>query len=197
MKTPLIEKLTEYRAESGLSYDKLEQKTGISSSTICRWYKGQGVPSLDEIELLCDAMGHDIADVFVTVGKQEMVATQSIGYQGADAMAEHYEARLAAAKEKYDLLQNHHDQRIKEINENHGKSVEYLKDEIKRLRQERDDARKEAADMEVDYLHKIADANKAASDVTGKKHIVFWVLVGIDVLMAILLLIALFTGPIV
>lgn len=179
MKTPLIEKLTEYRIESGLSYDKLEQKTGISSSTICRWYKGQGVPSLDEIEMLCDAMGHDISDIFVTIGKQEMVATQNIGYQGAEVMVQHYEARLTAKDELYKQLQDHHSQRIEEINENHKKSVDYLKDEIKRLREERDSAR------------------SASLNLAGKKHIVFWVLVGIDVVMAALLCIALFTGPIV
>lgn len=179
MKTPLIEKLTEFRIESGLSYDKLGDKTGISSSTICRWYKGQGVPSLDEIEMLCDAMGHDITDIFVTIGKQEMVATQNLGYQGAEVMVQHYEARLAAKDEKYNLLQAYHDQRIQEINGNHGRAVEYLKDEIKRLRTELDSAR------------------SASLSLAGKKHTVFWALVGIDVIMAILLFIALFTGPIV
>lgn len=179
MKTPLIEKLTEYRIESGLSYDKLGERTGISSSTICRWYKGQGVPSLDEIEMLCEAMGHDISDIFVTIGKQEMVATQSIGYQGAEVMVEHYEARLAAKDEKYNILQAHHEQRILEINENHAKSVSYLMDEIKRLRVERDSAR------------------ETSLAVVGKKQRVFWVLVAIDIIMAILLFIALFTGPIV
>lgn len=154
MKTPLIEKLTEYRIESGLSYDKLGDKTGISASTICRWYKGQGVPSLDEIELLCDAMGHDIADIFVTVGKQEMVATQAIGYQGAEVMVEHYEARLKAKDEKYDLLKEHHSQRIEELNNSHRRTVDYLKDEISRLRDERDSARGTSLAV-VDKKHKV------------------------------------------
>lgn len=167
MKTPLIEKLTEYRNECGLSYDKLEQKTGISSSTICRWYKGQGVPSLDEIEMLCDAMGHDIADIFVTIGKQEMVATQSIGYQGAEVMVEHYEARLTAKDEKYNVLQAHHEQRILEINENHARVVDYLKEEIKRLRGERDSAR------------------ETSLNVVGKKHRVYIVLSAICIVMGI------------
>lgn len=180
MKTPLIEKLTEYRNECGLSYDKLEQKTGISSSTICRWYKGQGVPSLDEIEMLCDAMGHDIADIFLTVGKQEMVATQNIGYQGADVMVEHYEARLVAKDEKYNLLQAHHEQRIIEINESHKKVVDYLMKEIDRLRGERDSAR------------------DTSLEVVGKKHKVFQVLsiiciaMGLAISLLIVLLIIAF-----
>lgn len=147
MKTPLIEKLTDMRRKSGLSYDKLGEKTGISASTINRWYNGQGVPSLDEIELLCEAMGFDIKDIFITVGKQEMTATQSIGYQGADVMVEHYEARLSAKDDMYKLLQSHHDQRIHEISESHRKSVEYLKDEITRLREERDSARGTSLDV--------------------------------------------------
>lgn len=179
MKTPLIEKLTDMRRKSGLSYDKLGEKTGISASTINRWYNGQGVPSLDEIELLCDAMGFDIKDIFVTVGKQELTATQAIGYQGAEVMVEHYEARLTAEREKREILQSHHEQRINEINESHAKSVAYLMEEIKRLRGERDSSR------------------EASLNLAGKKHTVFWVLVGIDVVMAILLFIALFTGPIV
>lgn len=185
MKTPLIEKLTEYRIECGLSYDKLGEKTGISSSTICRWYKGQGVPSLDEIEMLCDAMGHDISDIFVTVGKQEMVATQNIGYQGAEVMVEHYEARLKAKDELYKQLQDHHNQRIEEINANHGRSVKYLMDEIDRLRGERDSAR------------------ETSLEVVGKKHKVFRVLSIICVVMGIaisllivLLIVAFKTGPI-
>lgn len=167
MKTPLIEKLAEYRTESGLSYDKLGDKTGISSSTICRWFKGQGVPSLDEIEMLCDAMGHDIADIFITVGKQEMVATQGIGYQGAEVMVEHYEARLSAKDEKYNLLQSHHEQRINEINDNHSRAIEYLKEEINRLRHERDSAR------------------GTSLDVVGKKQRVFIVLSVICIIMGI------------
>ncbi len=167
MKTPLIEKLTEYRIESGLSYDKLGEKTGISSSTICRWYKGQGVPSLDEIEMLCDAMGHDISDIFITVGKQEMVATQSIGYQGAEVMVEHYEARLTAEREKREMLQSHHEQRIEEINASHDKSVKYLMDEVKRLRFERDSAR------------------ETSLQVVGKKHKVFRVLSVICIIMGV------------
>lgn len=197
MKTQILEKLNDLKIKSGKSLEDVHEALGFATSTVHRWHKGESNPDIDQLTSLVEFYGGSMEKLYAEVGKQEMNATQAIGYQGADAMAEHYEARLAAAKEKYDLLQNHHDQRIKEINENHGKSVEYLKDEIKRLRQERDDARKESADMEVDYLRKIADANKAASDVTGKKHIVFWVLVGIDVLMAILLFIALFTGPIV
>ena len=91
--------------------------------------------------MLCDAMGFDITDIFVTVGKQEMTATQAIGYQGAEVMVEHYEARLLAKDEKYDLLQQHHNHRIEELNNSHRRSIEYLKEEISRLREERDSAR--------------------------------------------------------
>lgn len=167
MKTPLIEKLTEFRSKSGLSYDKLEEKTGISASTINRWYNGKGVPSLDEIEMLCDAMGFDITDIFITIGKQEMTATQAIGYQGAEVMVEHYEARLKAKDEKYDLLKEHHSQRIEELNGSHKRTIEYLKEEIKRLRNERDSAR------------------ETSLQVVGKKHRVFGVLAVICVIMGI------------
>lgn len=197
MKTPLIEKLTEFRSDCGLSFDKLGEKAGISGTTINRWYNGKGCPSLEEIEILCDAMGHDIREIFVEVGKQEMVATQSIGYQGAEAMVEHYEARLAAKDEKYNLLQAHHEQRIEEINGNHGRAVEYLKEDIKRLRKERDEYRSECEALKVSSAEEISRAHKAASDVTGKKHVVYWVSTGLNVLLAIAVIIALLTDSII
>lgn len=130
-------------------------------------------------------------ELFAEVGKQEMVATEKIGYQGAEVMIEHYEQRLKAKDEKYELLQTHHDQRIKEINENHRLSVDYLKDEIKRLRGELDVANEAATALATTA----SNLTQATSNLTGKKHVVFWVLAGLNVLLAILLWFALRTGP--
>lgn len=166
MKTPLIEKLTEFRTESGLSFAKLSEKTGFSDTTICRWFKGQGVPSLDEIEVLCEAMGRDIRDIFETVGKLEMTATQNIGYQGADVMVEHYEARLSAKDAMIAQIKEHHAQRIEQEQQHHAKSIEYLKNEIDRLRGERDSARDTSLQV-VSKKHKVYQSMFVACIILG------------------------------
>lgn len=167
MKTQILEKLNQWKLQSGKSYEDAHAATGYATSTIHRWHKGESEPDLEQLTTLVEFWGGNMQELFADVGQQEMAATQAIGYQGADVMVEHYEARLVAAKEKYDLLQAHHSQRIEEINANHAKSVEYLKDEIQRLRRERDSAR---------------DASLA---VVGKKHKVYSALTAICVIMGI------------
>lgn len=185
MKTQILEKLNDLKTRSGKSFEAVHEALGFATSTVHRWHKGESEPDMEQLTALVEFYGGKMEDLFVVVGKQEMTATAALGYQGADVMVEHYEARLRAADEKYTMLKEHHAQRIEEINLNHEKSVAYLKDEIVRLRGERDEARGNAS-----------AANEAARNVTGKKHIVFWVLVGIDVLMAIALILALMTDSV-
>lgn len=193
MKTQILEKLNDLKTRSGKSLEAAHDALGYATSTIHRWHRGESEPDMEQLTKLVEFYGGTMEELFVVVGRQEMTATQQIGYQGADVMVEHYEARLKAADEKYALLKEHHDQRVQEINDNHSKSVEYLKEEIRRLRQERDDARKDCEEMKLSAADQISKANRAATDIAGKKHTVYWVLVGIDVLMAISLIIALLT----
>lgn len=167
MKTQILEKLNQWKVQSGKSYEDAHEATGYATSTIHRWHKGESEPDLEQLTTIVEFWGGNMQELFADVGKQEMAATQAIGYQGADVMVEHYEARLTAAKEKYELLQAHHNQRIEEINASHQRSVEYLKAEIDRLRGERDSAR------------------STSLDVVGKKHRVFGVLAVICVVMGI------------
>lgn len=197
MKTQILEKLNELKQRSGKSFENVHDSLGFATSTVHRWHKGESTPDIDDLTALVEFYGGSMEDLFAAVGKQEMTATQSIGYQGADVMVEHYEARLAAKDEKYNLLQAHHEQRIEEINGNHGRAVEYLKEDIKRLRKERDDYRSECEALKVSSAEEIARAHKAASDVTGKKHAVYWVSTGLNVLLAIAVIIALLTDSII
>lgn len=158
MKTQILEKLNDLKANSGKSYEDVHAALGYATSTVHRWHKGESEPDLAQLTALVEFYGGSMDKLFAAVGKQEMAATQTIGYQGADAMVEHYEQRLKSKDEKCALMQQHHADRIKEINDAHKLSVEYLKNEIERLRRELD------------------IANTAATDLTGKKSIVFWVL---------------------
>lgn len=130
MKTQILEKLNDLKIKSGKSFEDVHDVLGFATSTVHRWHKGESNPDLDQLTTLVEFYGGSMEELFAAVGKQEMAATQTIGYQGADAMVEHYEARLQAK-----------DERLEDSNANHQKIVEYLKQEIDRLRGERDSAR--------------------------------------------------------
>ena len=166
MKTQILEKLNDLKNQSGKSFEDVHNALGFATSTIHRWHKGESTPDIDDLTALVEYYGGSMEDLFAAVGKQELTATQSIGYQGADVMVEHYEARLAAKDEKYALLQEHHTQRIEEINANHERSVAYLKEEIVRLRAERDSAR------------------GTSLEVVGKKHFVYRSAIIVSVFLA-------------
>lgn len=178
MKTQILEKLNDLKAQSGKSFENVHEALGYATSTVHRWHKGESVPDMDQLTNLVEFYGGSMEKLFAAVGKQELAATQNIGYQGADAMVEHYEARLLAKDEKYTMAQEYNASRIEDINNNHTRAVEYLKDEIKRLRDE----------LEL--------ANRAALNLTSKKYTVFWALIGIIAMLCVLLFIALRTGPI-
>lgn len=185
MKTPIIARLESIRKRNNLSFEDAAERSGFSTSTLRRWWKGESIPSVEDVENLAEAMGGTAEEVFAAVGKQEMIETQTIGYQGAAVMSAQYEERLKAKDEKYNLLKEHHDQRIAEIHDQHARSVQYLKEEILRLRGELDLANQAAVELA-----------SSSSSFAKKKYIVFWVLAGADLILAALLLVALRTGPI-
>lgn len=154
MKTQILEKLNTWKVQSGKSYEDAHEATGYATSTIHRWHKGESEPDLEQLTTIVEFWGGNMQELFADVGKQEMVATQAIGYQGADVMVEHYEARLKAKDEKYELMKEHHNQRIGELNDSHRRSIEYLKEEIIRLRGERDAARGTSLAV-VDKKHRV------------------------------------------
>lgn len=185
MKTQILEKLNDLKNKSGKSYENVHEDLGFATSTVHRWHKGESTPDIDDLTTLVEYYGGNMEDLFAAVGKQEMAATQTIGYQGAEVMVEHYEARLKAKDDMIAQLKAHHSQRIDQDAQHYSKSIEYLKSEIERLRGERDSAR------------------GTSLDVVGKKHRVYIVLSAICVIMGIaisllivLLIIAFKTGPI-
>lgn len=131
MKTPIIARLEAIRKRSDLTFEVVAERSNFSTSTLRRWWKGESVPTVEDIEILADAMGGSADEVFSDVGKQEMIATQGIGYQGATTIAAQYEARLQAMEEMYKLLNEHNSQRVDDINDQHEKSIKFLVDTIR------------------------------------------------------------------
>ena len=177
------------------SYEVIAARTNISKSTISRVAKQHTASryTLDILaayfeigekyqQLVGDA---DHSCAFASELTEELRNTRAYYEEKAVSVRQHYEEQLAALREQ-NARQEQERTREREMQErNYDKSTAYLKAEAERLRIERDEARAQAA-----------AASKSAHDVTGKKHIVFWILAGIDILMAIALIIALMTDSI-
>lgn len=182
--------------KSNQSYDHIAQRSNLSKATVSR-AANQLPVSRQTLDIL--AAYFEVGEQFSTIAGEANLscafATELTGelrqtraYYEAKAVSvrQHYEEQIAALREQ-NARQEQERTREREMQErNYDKSTAYLKAECERLRAERDEARAQAA-----------SASKATSDITGKKHIVFWVLAGIDLLMAVALIIALLTDSIV
>lgn len=181
---------------SNKSQDKIAAESGISKSTISRLVTQHTAsrPTLDILaayfevgEAYTKAAGaHEHTCEFAGVLCAELQETRTFYENKATAVRKHYEDQLTTLRE-INARQDEERARERDMQaETYDRTVTYLKDEIARLRAE------------------LAIADKAATDLiataqayTGKKHTVFWVLGGANFLLAIMLLIALLTGPIV
>lgn len=177
------------------SYDKIAAATTISKATISRVVKQHTASRYtldvlasyfeigDQYQALAGDADHSCA--FAAELAEELRQTRAYYEEKAVSVRKHYEEQLAALREQ-NARQEQERTREREMQQlTYDKSTSYLKAECERLRAERDEARAQAA-----------AASKSTTDLTGKKHIVFWVLTVIDVLMAIALIIALMTDSI-
>lgn len=177
------------------SYDKIAAATTISKATISRVVKQHTASRYtldvlasyfeigDQYQALVGDADHSCA--FAAELAEELRQTRAYYEEKAVAVRHHYEEQLSALREQ-NARQEQERTREREMQQlTYDKSTAYLKAECERLRAERDEA-----------LAQAATSSKATADLTGKKHIVFWVLTAIDVLMAISLIIALMTDSI-
>ena len=85
-----------------ISFSALEAQTGISDSTLCRWFKGEGNPTVDDLERVFQALGSDMQGVFAEVGEQEMRASEQLDFKGTEAMLADFSRREAVIREDYE-----------------------------------------------------------------------------------------------
>lgn len=180
---------------SGQSYDKIAAATTISKATLSRLVK-QHTASRYTLDVLASffEIGEkyqslvgdtDHSCAFAAELAEELRNVRAYYEEKGVAIRRHYDEQIAALREQ-NARQEQERTREREMQQTtYDKSTSYLKAECERLRAERDEARAQAA-----------AASKTTTDVTGKKHIVFWILAGIDFLMAIALIIALMTDSI-
>ena len=93
MKDVYLRRLKSLKESTGTSFAALSQKTGISDSTLSRWFKGDGSPDLDDLELICTALGGRFRDILADVGEAEMEAAKKVDYMGTDALLAEFEKR--------------------------------------------------------------------------------------------------------
>lgn len=190
-----IELIAHHIETSKDSYEKIAAATNISKTTLSRVvqqhkasrYTLDVLAAFFEIgekyqELVGDAE-HSCA--FAAELTEELRSTRAYYEDKAVSVRNHYEEQLENLRAQNARQELERNREREAQQKTYDASVGYLKAEIERLRSELADTRSNAQ-----------SANKAASDITGKKHTVFWVLVGIDVLMAIALIIALMTDSI-
>lgn len=177
------------------SYDKIATATTISKTTLSRLVK-QHTASRYTLDVLASyfeigekyqaLVGNtEQSCAFAAELTEELRSTRAYYEAKAVSVRAHYEEQLASLREQCARQEAERTRERETQQRTYDNSVNYLKAEVERLRAERDEARISAA-----------SASKATSDITGKKHIVFWVLAGIDLLMAVALIIALMTDSI-
>lgn len=177
------------------SYDKIAAATNISKATLSRLVQKHTASryTLDVLaayfeigekyQELVGSSDHTCA--FAAELTEELRQTRAYYEAKAVSVRQHYEEQLTALREQNVRQEQERTREREQQQRSYDASVSYLKTEVERLRSDLDKARSDAA-----------SASKASGDIIGKKHTVFWVLVAIDVLMAIALIIALMTDSI-
>lgn len=200
MKTQITEKLIIMRERSGLSYETLSEKTHFSKSTLHRWFSGEAAPSVDDLPVLVEAMDGDITEIYASVARQEMVATQNLDYEGATTMVARYETEISALRERLALINDHHDREIANMRDHYEHNIQLL-DDAHALALDRRD---QTYDRSVSYLkervekldERAAAAEARLRELDARRHNVFWgMLIVIVLLIALLVLAVVIDAP--
>lgn len=147
--------LMKLKDRTNISFLLLEEKTGISDSTLSRWFAGKGNPTVDDLELVFEAMGSNMEQVFRDIGEQELKASEKIDFRGTDALLEEFSRRESIYKENCDrnvahqielreklqesfdtmitTMSKEHDAALRKRDETYDRSVNYLKAQIDTL----------------------------------------------------------------
>lgn len=203
MKTIVLQHLADLRAAAGMTYEDLEAKTGITASTINRWFNDKSNPSVDDLETVVTALGGKMHDIFDDVGKQELLAAEKVGLKGTDALLaeferrekinkEHYEARITYEMKLRTELQASFDKAITSLERTHAAALEkrdetyrnsvgYLKDGLKDTREKNRELMTRAT--EAEKRADLAQTQRADSD--KRRHDVFYAMLRLCIILSI------------
>lgn len=164
-----------------VSFEVLQDRTGISASTLCRYFKGDAEPTMDTMERIVEALGANMRDLYVQVGEQEMKDSQQVDYKGATALLDDFSRRESLYKEHLSSLERNHIAALQKRDENYERSVAYLKSQIAELKQ----------DNKV-LLERASRAEAVRDQLDARRHQVFW-----GMLSIVIVILVLFAGAII
>ncbi len=72
----IIEKLNELRLERGLSVYRLSELSGINQSTLANTFSRRTVPSIYNLEILCETMGITLSQFFSCEESREILTEE-------------------------------------------------------------------------------------------------------------------------
>ena len=142
----LLDRLNSWRLSHNESFKDLERGTGISDSTLSKWYSGKG--EISHYGLSCIARHYDFVTlhdffeaIFLDVSQGDkrpdvdiMLASVAASGAAEASQAQHFETLLAHQKELRQLEADTHAQLMRQQQEHHAKVVAYLKQQVSRFR---------------------------------------------------------------
>lgn len=100
MNQRIVDFLRTTAKEKGLTYEKISERVHLSSSTLCRIFKGQQDPTMDQLHSIVEVgLEAKMSELYAEVGEQEMIAAENDGFKGLDALRAEYEQRESRIRE--------------------------------------------------------------------------------------------------
>lgn len=137
MKKIYTDFLLRKKEQAKLSFDALHDRTGVSASTLCRYFKGEAEPTVDILENIVEALGANMRDLYAQVGEHEMKASEPHDFKGVEALSaefarreelirEHCNQRITHAEELRLQLQQSFDTAIAAMERTHATELQKL-----------------------------------------------------------------------
>lgn len=104
---PIVQRINELRAKKGMSQNELANLIGVSANAVYHWNKRGAMPSLSNIEKICEVMGITIEQFFYGIDDRDEVSDdkkflyewQSLSSEEKAAIIKVMEAFCAISKE--------------------------------------------------------------------------------------------------
>ena len=71
---PIVQRINELRAKKGMSQNELANLIGVSANAVYHWNKRGAMPSLSNIEKICEVMGITIEQFFYGIDERDDVS---------------------------------------------------------------------------------------------------------------------------
>lgn len=172
------------------TYRYLEKETGISASTIQRWFAGKGTPSVDDLERVFEAMGSSMQQVFAEVGEKEMRDSAKLDYKGANALLEDFQKREAALVSSHEKEKEHLAE-LRKVEKEAYTSATIKQDEVyKNVTTHLKAQVRELEEKNKELSERASNAEKDRERLDVRRHHVFWAMLAWNIVQFAVLCVA-------